>query len=216
MDTLGYQHPRDARREIAADWRRRIFGVSYREAWDALAREINARHESGGWWKSNRVVADIGPWQLVLDLFRTDKIVFTRLRAPFVNPGGLRFCVYRKSVFSELGKRLGMQDIVIGDAAFDETFIVKSNDEHLVRRLLADPQLRALIAAQPRIRFEVKDDEGWFGKTFPPQTDQLQFMVTGVIKDIDLLRGLFNLFAHTLDRLCDLRQATQQPPGVQL
>jgi hypothetical protein len=216
-DTLGYQDPQQARREMATDWRRRIFGVSLADAWNALAREIDARHEPRGWWRSPRVVADVGPWQLTLDTYQEgENQVGTRLRAPFVNPGGFRFRIYRKSIFSDLGKLLGVQDIVVGDPAFDEPFIVQSNDERSVLALLADPQLRRLIDAQPRIRFEVKDDEGWFGKQFPEQTDELQFLADSVIKDVDRLKLLFDLFAHTLQRLCELGKATRQPPGVDL
>src|SRR5688572_2908996 len=98
MEPLGYQNPKEARREITTDWRRRIFGVSHADAWAALAKEIDARVESGGWWRGNRVVADVGPWQVTLDTVQHDENqVFTRLRAPFVNPGGFHFRVYRKS-----------------------------------------------------------------------------------------------------------------------
>jgi hypothetical protein len=51
----------------------------------------------------------------------------------------------------------------------------------------------------------VKDDEGWFGTKFPDGVDELHFAVAGVIKDIDRLKGLYDLFAETLDELC--------PPG---
>jgi hypothetical protein len=40
----------------------------------------------------------------------------TRFRAPYVNTDGLRFCVYSRSVFTGLGKVLGLvQDIEIGE-----------------------------------------------------------------------------------------------------
>src|SRR5829696_2813331 len=112
MADLNYQNPADARREIAADWRRRLFGPGREEVWKRLAHEINARHEPRGWWKRGRVVSDATPpWQITLDVYHVDKNSFTRMRAPFANPSGFRFRVYRKSIFSDLGKRLGMQDI---------------------------------------------------------------------------------------------------------
>jgi hypothetical protein len=70
-------------------------------------------------------------------------IVFTRMRAPFVNPSGFRFRVYRKSIFSGLGKFFGMQDIEVNDPPFDHDFIVQGTDESRVRQLLASPKLRA-------------------------------------------------------------------------
>jgi hypothetical protein len=220
MPELNYQDAAQARREIVTDWRRRLFGLNYNDVWAALAGEINARHSAGGWWKHGRVVADVGAWQLTLDkhVVSTGKshITYTRLRAPFVSNGGLRFDIYRRSLFSDLGKLLGMQDIEVGDAAFDEAFIVKGNDEPTVRKLLADPALRALLEAQPKVRLRVKDDEGWFGAHFPEGVDELHFQVMGLIKDIDQLKRLFDLFAHTLRRLCEIGQAADRPAGVTL
>jgi hypothetical protein len=220
MAELSYQDARQAKREIATEWRRRLFGLNYNDVWAALAREIDGRHSAGGWWSHGKVVADVGAWQITLDkhVVSTGKshITYTRLRAPFVSNGGLRFDIYRKGVFSDLGKLLGMQDIEVGDAPFDEDFIVKGNDEPTVRRLLADPALRALLRAQPTLRLQVKDDEGWFGAHFPKGVDELHFQVMGVIKDIDRLKLLFDLFAHTLRRLCDIGEAEERPADVTL
>ena len=214
MEKLDYQQPTDARRDFSTDWRLRLFGPSRNDVWRALAQEINARHEPGGWFQGGRVVAGVGPWQITLDVRSTEDNNYTRIRAPFANPSGFRFRIYRASIFSELGKKLGMQDILIGDPPFDHAFIIQSNDPPKVTALLADEQLRALIAAQPKIMLEVRDDDGWFGATFPQGTDELQFQCLGVIKDIDRLKMLFDLFAATLVRLCDIGGATDARPGV--
>ena len=74
------------------------------------------------------------------------------MRAPYVNPEGFRFTIYRKGILSELGKLFGMQDIEIGDPEFDEAFIIKGTDEARVQNLFADAKLRELIRAQPTIQ----------------------------------------------------------------
>jgi hypothetical protein len=138
------------------------------------------------------------------------------VRAPYVNPDGFRFTVYRKGIFSDLGKWMGMQDISVGDPAFDEAFIIKGNDEAKIRRLFADVKLRELISAQPDIHFCVKDDENqfWGGRSFPANVDELYFQVIGVIKDVDRLKQLYNLFSETLDELCRMGSAYKESPGV--
>ena len=73
-----------------------------------------------------------------------------------------------------------------------------------------------IALAQPQIHFTVKDDEGYFGPKFPPGTDELSFMVTGVIKDTERLKQLFELFAETLDQLCRIGSAYEQVPTVKL
>jgi hypothetical protein len=193
------------------------FGPSREEVWRQLSEAIGARYVDGGFFKSDKVEAVHGPWVVTLDNYAVSTgkatIVFTRMRAPYVNPAGFRFTIYRKGLFSELGRWLGMQDIDVGDPAFDEAFVIKGTDEQKVRALFADPKLRALLAAQPAIHFEVKDDDGFF-KGFPEGVDELYFQVTGVIKDVDRLHELFDLFAETLDQLCRIGSAYQQPPGV--
>ena len=140
----------------------------------------------------------------------------TRLRAPYINPEGFRFTIYRKNLFSELGKLLGMQDIEVGDPEFDEDFIIKGNDESKVRDLFANPKIRQMIQDQPKIRLRVKDSEGWFGPEFPEDVDELSFQVVGVIKDVERLKALFDLFAAVLDQLCRIGSAYKQEPGVTL
>jgi hypothetical protein len=73
-----------------------------------------------------------------------------------------------------------------------------------------------LMEAQPRIRVQVKDDEGWFGTRFPDGVDELYFVAVGVIKDLELLRGLFDLFAALLHQLCNIGSAYENDPGVTL
>ena len=136
------------------------------------------------------------------------------MRAPYVNPGGFRFTVYRKGAFSGLAKKLGMQDIEIGDEEFDREFIIKATDEPRVRELLSNRKLRDLIALQPDLQFSVKDDEGWFGPHFPDGVDELSFVARGVVTDIERLKRMYELFSETLDHLCRIGAAYKQSPDV--
>jgi hypothetical protein len=66
------------------------------------------------------------------------------------------------------------------------------------------------------VNFTVKDNEGIFGKDFPPSTDELCFMVPGPIEDLDQLKQLFVLFGETLGQLCLIGGAYEDAPGVKL
>ena len=199
---------------------RRMFGPTQKEIWRQLSEQMNARFVEGGFAKGDKVQATHGDWTVTLDTFavHTGKvtIVYTRMRAPYVNPDGFRFRVYRRGFFSDVGKLFGMQDVEIGPPDFDADFIVKGNDEGKLRQLFASPRIRELIGAQKDIDFSVKDDEGWFGPKFPDGVDELSFTVIGVIKDIDRLKRLFELFAETLDELCRTGSAYRSDPGVQV
>jgi hypothetical protein len=197
---------------------RRMFGPSREEIWRQLSSEIGAQYVDGGFGRGDKVRATHGDWTVTLDTYvvSTGKtvIVFTRMRAPYVNPDGFRFTIYRRGMFSGIAKFFGMQDIEIGDAAFDADFIIKGTDELKVKQLLANPRIRELIASQKDIHFTVKDDEGWCGPHFPEGADELLFAVGGVIKDIERLKRLYDLFAETLDELCRMGSAYEDAPDV--
>jgi hypothetical protein len=196
------------------------FGPSKDDVWRQLSEEVGGELVDSGFWKGKKVQAHAGPWTITLDTYTESSgesaVTYTRMRAPYVNSDGFRFTIYRKGIFSELGKLLGMQDIEVGDPEFDEAFIIKANDEPKVVNLFADPNIRRMIQAQPKIHLQVKDSEGWFGPRFPEDVDELHFQVVGVVKDIDRLKALFDLFGAVLDQLCRIGSAYKEEPGVDL
>lgn len=199
---------------------RNLFGPSREEVWRQLCAEIGADFVDGGLWHGDKVQAHVREWTITLDTYTvsTGKTHFsyTRMRAPFVSRDGFRFLIYRKGFFSSLGKALGMQDIEVGTLHFDEGFVIKGNDEHKVRMLFANPEIRRLIEEQPEIRLELKDDEGAFRNRFPEGVDELHFLTLGVIKDVERLKKLYHLFAEILDELCRMGSASLEDPGVKL
>jgi hypothetical protein len=199
---------------------RALFGPSRDAIWRSLSNEIGGQFVEGGFARGAQVRAMHGEWTVTLDTYVVSSgkaaAIYTRMRAPYVNPSGFRFTVYRKGLFSDIGKKLGMQDIEVGDAEFDRDFIIKSNDEAQVRVLLGNARIRELIAAQPEMYFTVKDDEGWFGASFPQGVDELLFMVGGTITDVSRLELLYDLFGETLDQLCRIGSAYEVDPRVTL
>ena len=198
-----------------------FLGPSRQEVWRQLCAEIGADFVEGGFWKGDKVQAHVKNWTLTLDTYTVSSghshVTYTRMRAPFVSRDGFRFRIYRKSLFSGLGKVLGMQDIEVGHSVrFDDDFIIQGNDEHKVRVLFANAEIRRLIQEQPKIRLEIKDDEGLFHTHFPEGVDELAFLTLGVIKDVDRLKKMFDLFAEVLEELNRMGSAAEADPGVAL
>ncbi len=129
-----------------------------------------------------------------------DALTYTRMRAPYVNPDGFRFEIYRRTMFSRLGVALGMQDITIGDPGFDDDFVIKSTSEDRVRELLAHERIRGLMRIQPQLHMGVSEGGTTF-KKFPDRVDELHFRAPVVIKDTERLVHLFELFQEVLPRL---------------
>lgn len=200
--------------------RRRLFGPHQDEIWKQLSSELGATFVEGSFWKGSKVQAQAKEWVITLDTYTVHannaNITYTRIRAPYVNKDGFRFTIYRKSIFSEIGKLFGMQDVEVGYPEFDNAFIIKGNDESKLRSLFNNAKVRDLIQAQPEIYFHVKDDEGWFKTKFPDGVDELYFQVRGVIQDVQRLKALYGLFAEVLNHLCSIGSAYEGDPKVVL
>ncbi len=195
-----------------------MFGPSKNDIWQQLSREIGADFEPDGFFRSGKVVLKHRQWKITLDTY-TEVIgdltnTYTRMRAPYVNPNGFHFDVYRRGIFSGLAGMFGREEIMIGDAEFDSRFCVRSSSPPTVQRLLENSEIRRLIKTQPNIRLAVKDDEGWFGVSFPNGVDELYSEVPGVIKEKKRLKELFDLFSAVLDELCVIGAADDRRPGV--
>jgi hypothetical protein len=77
-----------------------------------------------------------------------------------------------------------MQGLAVGDPEFDEVFVIKGNDDEKIRDLFANPKIQRMIQDQPKLRLEVRDNEGWFGPKFPQEVDKPHFRVVGVINNV--------------------------------
>ncbi len=200
---------------------REIFGPSKKEIWKQLSLQLeNSEYIEGGFLKSDKIVARIKNWIVTLDTYTVSTgqttIIYTRIRAPYVNKDGIRFKIYKSGIFSGMGAALGMQDIEVGNPEFDEAFVIKGNNEEKIKELFKSLQLQKLMLMQSRFHLEVKDDEGWFGTTFPEGVDELYFSIPVVLKDINQLKGLFEIFSEVLNQLCILGSAYDSHPGVEL
>lgn len=90
------------------------------------------------------------------------------------------------------------------------------NNEGIQNRLNSNTRIRELITYQPRIKLEIKKNEGFFGPSFLENESELYFLVAGVIKDIDLLKSLFELFSEVLEELELIGSASGDSPSVKL
>lgn len=67
-----------------------------------------------------------------------------------------KIVVYNESIFSKIGRSLGLKDIQIGSDRFDDEFIIKSNDEYFVSRILdfyVQNNLLEIKKYHPNIKF---------------------------------------------------------------
>jgi hypothetical protein len=197
---------------------RQLFGPSRDDIWSELSQEIGADFQKGGAFGTSKLIVTHHQWEITLDTYQvtTGKTHthYSRARAPFLNPDGFRFGISPKTILSGLGKSLGMQDIEVGDPAFDDAFIIKGTDVDKVQRLLMNARLRQLIQSLSMNHLEVKDNDGLISKRFPPDADEIYWDTHGVMLDKQRIKDLFTLFALMLDELCRLGFTQDCAPGV--
>jgi hypothetical protein len=199
-------------RETMRSW----FGPSREEIWRQLSERLNARYVDGGFWKGDKVEASHGDWTITLDSYvvSTGKttFVYTRMTAPFLNTDAFRFTIARAGFLTPIAKLFGMQDIEVGDEAFDDAFVIRSNDEDRVKTLLASGRLRTLLQELPEVHLTIKGGDKWYERRLPPEVDALEFTVMGLVKDLDKLEAMYRLLAEALDGLCRVGSAYERAP----
>ena len=194
------------------------YGPLKDENWSRIGKLAGDKYLDDRFWKTvDFLKYQHEVWDMLLDTFvvsqgESGSFLYTRVRVPFSNPQGLGFKIYRESILSSVGKLFKMQDIEIGDSAFDSKFIIKGNDEGKIKLLLDDAVLKNLMYQQPDILFEVQ-----FEKVFKfKKVCMLYFQCEGIIRAMSQLETLFQMFAVTLTRMEQLELTSRNVPSVEL
>ncbi|MEL6625337.1 MAG: DUF3137 domain-containing protein [Bacteroidota bacterium] len=194
-----------------------LFGPSKKEIWRHLAAELDGQFVKGKVFKKDKVYARHGEWIIVLDTF-TRKYGnankrFTRIRAPYLNRDDFVFQIYRSKAFSGMRSYFGMQDVEVGDPYFDKDFVIQGNDIRKLKMFFKHTEIKDLIMHQPNILLKIREDEDkLFAPPFPKGINEVYFESRGIIKNIEQLHDLFELFALTLDHLHHIGTAWNERP----
>jgi hypothetical protein len=178
------------------------------EIWEQLAKEIGAQFNRDrlrlrqGDGIGHVVCLVMEEWFIYLEEYRAthESPLNVRMRAPYQDKNGFRFAISRKDMFSEIGKLFGMQDVKIGDAIFDDEFIIKSNDEEKVRAFFDSPRLRQLAQAQPYVSFEIREGERPGIETLFGGSN-VELYTVPYDKDVAILKSTFEMFGEALRQL---------------
>ena len=191
-----------------------------KEVWKKLSEEIGGRfnHEEKGDGRYDTVKAKVGPWTITLDIHSdasyAHEDIHTRLRAPYINPDGFRFNLFKASMWDELSTVFGGQDVEVGDAAFDDHFRVRASDEDKIKDLFDDTRLRELLLQEPSAHLYVRDSGVWWESEFPEGVDEIVLEVDGAIADLGRLERMYSIFAASLRGLCRIGSAYEKEPEI--
>ena len=167
----------------------------------------------GSWGQGPIMLLPYKNWQIIMDYFVVSTgqsaITYTRVRTAFKNNSDFEFKVSKEGVFSKIGKALGGQDIPIGDEAFDSQYIVKSNDDLIVTRLLNNHEIKTKINFQKAFHLDlVKKNQ--MGIKCVEGESGLSFLTAHTLKDEAEIKELIDLFAAFLDVLFEQKVITDE------
>ncbi len=182
----------------------------------------------------------VGDWMVTVDVHQADKMTFTRYRCAFANPGRLRFHIRSKSLLSNLGIALGMQDIQVGHpdfgphepmfgtdsfvdleemrnrrSEFDDTYIIQGDNPRFVVDFFRNYRIRDLLRPKQGMRFETRESEV-FGDSLPAGFSKLEYLEQGILRKADRLNELFDLFGESLETLVKLGVTPQNAARIEL
>lgn len=132
-----------------------------RAVWTKVANERGGEHIIPKWHKrgKERIEVVVQGVSIVLDTYEesngNSSTSYTRCVASSTVGMLPNFRIYREGALSSFGKMLGTQDVTLGgDTVFDETYMVKSNDEAGTRELWTESAKERMRHQLPKAKVE--------------------------------------------------------------
>jgi len=207
---------------------KKIFTPPYKKVWAGAAEELGGKYTDNGLWETDTLLCHYKNWRILLDIYKgqsanvieilndDDKVDFTRMLVPFKVKGNFQFKIYRKGLFSGVGKLLRAKNIAIGDKSFDKKFIIKGNNGEKIKQLFDSEELKTLIKKHAYIHIEVREYKGWFSHTFPEGVVGLYMEREDIVWNKNTIMDFFQIFRLILDRMVEVGIAYEDDPKYYL
>ena len=181
--------------------------MKQKEAWKQLTDEIGGNYIESKHFKVPKVELFYKNFKFYLDTYTVSTgkstITYTRMRALFINKPEFSFKVSKEGFFAKIGKALGMSDIEIGDAHIDDKLLIKSPDEYMVKDLLSKEAIKEKLLLIKNINLYI-EKKTYDNTSRLYKESVINQTVVGVIKDVELLKLWYSLFALIIDGMIDL------------
>jgi hypothetical protein len=137
-------------------------------AWTDLAERIGVNCEAGGFFNRPVVTGVYQRHQIKLDSYvhRAGKssTTYTRIVVYLNRAANFTFSISQENVFNKIGKKLGAQEITIGDDELDQRYLIKGEPEAEVLRVLSSLGMRQRLLEAPAINIEIRCMEVYYHK----------------------------------------------------
>lgn len=178
----------------------KIFGWEY--AWQEFANELGGSAEtdpqSTPSLKQIQVpVPGVGPMYFIPEVHKVGSQVDTTVLLLYKPCDDFVFALHTQKFLNAVSKLLGAQDIIIGDHAVDQRFIIQSNHEERVTELLSDAQLKQELLDRPDMHLRVlsSSDKLPHGEKLPVGHNALCYTQHQSLDSYDSLAAVYKMLA---------------------
>ncbi|HKJ92437.1 MAG TPA: hypothetical protein VJ957_04670 [Longimicrobiales bacterium] len=144
-------------------------------------------------------------WPIVVDRYTVSTgqahVTYTRARAGYRAQTPFRCKVWKQGLLSRIGKKLGMQDLVVGHPVLDRDFVIQSDSPGVARSLLAGSRVGELLLRDTKLQYGVGKRKRQ--KAHPDDAPDAEVVVriAEVVKDGGRLDIMLALCRESLDAL---------------
>ncbi len=182
--------------------------MKHKEAWKLLSDEFGGEFIAPKKFRAPKVVLPYKSFKFCLDTYTVSTgqstVTYTRMRAMFINKEDFSFKTYKEGFFAKIGKALGMADIEIGDIDVDNKLIIKGENEYLITDLLSRDDIKEKLLSIKNVNLKV-EKKFHDNNTHLYSESVLNQTVTGVIKDVEILKSWYHLFVSVIEGMIELK-----------
>ncbi len=187
----------------------RIYGWKY--VWMEFADEFNASVDDPNPDSSHTEMSILVPmanttWTLEYRMLPGTKGGHdqTTVHTSYTPRGGFQFAIHPQKWLDGFKKLAGMQDIIVGHEDFDKQFVIKGNDEALVKKLFEDPAVIEILLDEPTVQLWAhceNTDSAPSSRALHKGQNQLSLRVQGAVDDFERMKAIYKLKHRILDKL---------------
>jgi hypothetical protein len=178
------------------------------EALAIVAQRLGGTLVPGSFWQQPKITFEYKSHAASIEYYSTGgkhPTLYTRLFFHFPRMPALSVRIYPEHFFSKIGKFLGGQDIQLGDANFDDKFMIKGSDEARVKDFLS-PEARQAVF---ELRALTMNDHIEIGT----ESTSLKIQKLSWLHAPDLLMSLVTLGQRVFDAYFSAATGTPVPPA---
>ncbi len=186
----------------------RMYGWKY--VWNEFADEYKATLDDPNPDSSHERVSIMvpvqgRPWTIVFTMQPAKKggSATTTIEATFTAKADFKFALHRQKWVDGVSKLLGMQDIEIGDPEFDAEFVIKGNDEKVIKKILEPPAMRRALLDEPSLQLSVEteqDQKAPSSRALHDHNGTISVRTQGAVDDFERLKAIYELVWAMLDQ----------------